>query len=226
MIEFEQVEQLLQSRFGGLIRNGSHTEDGSGCLIEIANAAIGAAWSDNPTLWPDLRPINDAFTSDSERTRVLWPVLRAYWHWSEWGAARQRQIIERVIILTVQRIIAELPGLPPDVAQRCREATTLSAAGAAAGAAWAAEAAAEAAWAAEAAAAAAWAARVAAGAARAATWAAAGAAAWAARAAGAAWAAEAAAGESVLEVACALWIEALEVQYRVHAKPTTKKETP
>jgi len=135
MIEFEQVEQLLQSRFGGRIRNGSHTEDGSGCLIEIANAAIGAAWSDNPTLWPDLRPINDAFTSDSERTRVLWPVLRAYWHWSEWGAARQRQIIERVIILTVQRIIAELPGLPPDVAQRCREATTLSAAGAAAGAA-------------------------------------------------------------------------------------------
>jgi biotin carboxyl carrier protein len=225
MIEFEQVEQLLQSRFGGLIRNGSHTEDGSGCLIEIANAAIGAAWSDNPTLWPDLRPINDAFTSDSERTRVLWPVLRAYWHWSEWGAARQRQIIERVIILTVQRIIAELPGLPPDVAQRCREATTLSAAGAAAGAAWAAEAAAEAAWAAEAAAEAAWAAEAAARAAGA-TWAAAGAAAWAARAAGAAWAAEAAAGESVLEVACALWIEALEVQYRVHAKPTTKKETP
>ena len=199
MIEFEQVEQLLQSRFGGRIRKGSHTEDGAGCLIEIANAAIGAAWSDNPTLWPDLRPINDAFTSDSERTRVLWPVLRAYWHWSEWGAARQRQIIERVIILTVQRIIAELPGLPPDVAQRCREATTLSAAGAAA------EAAARAAGA---------------------TWAAAGAAAWAARAAGAAWAAEAAAGESVLEVACALWIEALEVQYRVHAKPTTKKETP
>ena len=162
MIEFEQVEQLLQSRFGGLIRNGSHTEDGSGCLIEIANAAIGAAWSDDPTLWPDFRSINDAFSSDEARTRHLWPVLRAYWHWSEWSTERQRQIIERVIILTVQRIIAELPGLPAEVAQRCREATTLAAALAAA--------------------------RAAEGAAR-----------------------EAAA-DSVLERACALWIEALEVQ--------------
>ena len=195
MIEFEQVEQLLQSRFGGRIRKGSHTEDGAGCLIEIANAAIGAAWSDDPTLWPDFRSINDAFSSDEARTRHLWPVLRAYWHWSEWSTERQRQIIERVIILTVQRIIADLPGLPAEVAQRCREATTraaaLAAAGAAAGAAWAAE---RAAWAAE-------------------------------RAAELA-AARPAAADSVLEVACALWIEALEVQYRVHAKPTTKKETP
>ena len=200
MIDFDKVEQLLQSRFGGRIRKGSHTEDGAGCLIEIANAAIGAAWSDNPTLWPDLRPINDAFTSDSERTRVLWPVLRAYWHWSEWGAARQRQIIERVITLTVQRIIAELPGLPPDVAQRCREATTLSAAGAAAGAATAKRRRGAAAWAAalaadRAAAGAAWEAERAA---------------WAAvLAAGEAWVAAA---DSVLERACALWIEALEVQ--------------
>ena len=197
MIEFEQVEQLLQSRFGGLIRRGFHPDDREGCLIEIANAAIGAAWSDHPTMWPDFRPINDAYDSDEARTRHLWPVLRKYWHWSEWGEARQRQIIERVVILTVQRIIAELPGLPAEVAQRCREATTrvavLAAAGAAAGAAWAAER--VAAWAAE---------RAAEGAAREAGREAA----WAAARA----AARAAAADSVLERACALWIEALEVQ--------------
>ena len=33
MIDFDKVEQLLQSRFGGRIRKGSHTEDGAGCLI-------------------------------------------------------------------------------------------------------------------------------------------------------------------------------------------------
>ena len=186
MIDFDKVDAILRSRFGGYIRKGSHSEDGKGCLIEIANAAIGAAWSDDPTLWPDFRSINDAFSSDEARTRHLWPVLRAYWHWSEWSTERQRQIIERVIILTVQRIIAELSGLPAEVAQRCREATTRAAALAAALAA--ARAAAEgAAWEAE----------------RAAAWA-------AARAA--ARAAEGAAADSVLEVACALWIEALEVQ--------------
>jgi len=158
MIDFDKVDAILRSRFGGYIRKGSHSEDGKGCLIEIANAAIGAAWSDHPTLWPDFRPINDAYDSDEARTRHLWPVLRKYWHWSEWGEARQRQIIERVVILTVQRIIAELPGLPAEVAQRCREAT----------------------------------ARAAERAARA--------------------AARVAAADSVLERACALWIEALEVQ--------------
>ena len=221
MIDFDKVDAILRSRFGGYIRKGSHSEDGKGCLIEIANAAIGAAWSDHPTLWPDLRVLNDAFTSDTERTRVLWPVLRAYWHWSEWSTERQRQIIERVVILTVQRIIAELPGLPAEVAQRCREATTLSAAAEAALAAARAaaegaarEAAREAAWAAARAAA-----RAAEGAAAwAASWMAEGAAreagreaAWAAARA-AALAAEGAAADSVLERACALWIEALEVQ--------------
>ena len=200
MIDFDKVDAILRSRFGGYIRKGSHSEDGKGCLIEIANAAIGAAWSDHPTLWPDLRVLNDAFTSDTERTRVLWPVLRAYWHWSEWSTERQRQIIERVVILTVQRIIAELPGLPAEVAQRCREATTraaaLAAARAAERAAWAAER--EAAWAADRAAE-----RAAREAGREAAWA-------AARAA--ALAAEGAAADSVLERACALWIEALEVQ--------------
>ena len=215
MIDFDKVEQLLQSRFGGRIRKGSHTEDGAGCLIEIANAAIGAAWSDDPTLWPDFRSINDAFSSDEARTRHLWPVLRAYWHWSEWSTERQRQIIERVVILTVQRIIAELPGLPAEVAQRCREATTREAA-------WAAERAAElaageawvAAWAAawvEGAAGAAWeAAWAAERAAEREAWVAAWEAAWAAWAA--VWAARVAAADSVLERACALWIEALEVQ--------------
>ena len=136
MIDFDKVDAILRSRFGGYIRKGSHSENGKGCLIEIANAAIGATWSDHPTLWPDFRSINDAFSSDEARTRHLWPVLRAYWHWSEWSTERQRQIIERVVILTVQRIIAVLPGLPAEVAQRCREATTRAAALAAA---WAAE---------------------------------------------------------------------------------------
>ena len=132
MQNFEVVEQLLASRFGGTIYRGSHDPNGHACLLEVAHAAVGDAWSDAPDKWPDLRTLNDAFTDDVARTQQLIPVLRAYWDWSAWGAARQRAVMGRVAILTVQRLVAELPGLPADFAQPCRDATTLKAARAAA----------------------------------------------------------------------------------------------
>ena len=212
MQNFEVVEQLLASRFGGTIYRGSHDPNGHACLLEVAHAAVGDAWSDAPDKWPDLRTLNDAFTDDVARTQQLIPVLRAYWDWSAWGAARQRAVMGRVAILTVQRLVAELPGLPADFAQPCRDATTLKAASLAAMAA--ARAASEAARAAsEAARAASLADSAASLAARAASWAASLAASLAAMAAAraaslAARAASAASEAAVLRTACALWIEA------------------
>ena len=233
MQNFEVVEQLLASRFGGTIYRGSHDPNGHACLLEVAHAAVGDAWSDAPDKWPDLRTLNDAFTDDVARTQQLIPVLRAYWDWSAWGAARQRAVMGRVAILTVQRLVAELPGLPADFAQPCRDVTTLRAAS------WAASEAAmavslsasEANWAdsaaravslaamaavslaaSEAARAASLADSEASLAARAASWAASladRAASLAARAASlAARAASAASEAAVLRTACALWIEA------------------
>ena len=136
MRPFSDVETTLTTRFHGLIHQGSHNDRSQACLLECAHAAIGAAWSDCPDLWPDLRPLNDAaWSSDARRTAHLIPVLRAYWEWSIVPVARQHQIMARLILLTVQRIIAELPGLPEVTRAACRQARTLDAATAATAAA-------------------------------------------------------------------------------------------
>lgn len=67
-----------------------------------------------------------------ERIPIL---MRAYWGWGEWSPGRQLAVGQRLAMLTVQRLIADLPCVSQEVAHTCREATTLAAAEAAAEAA-------------------------------------------------------------------------------------------
>ena len=153
MQDFTAFETTLADRFGGVLLNGKHDPDGQACLLEAAHVSIGEAWSDAPDLWPDLRNLNDApWSSDALRTTHLMSVLRAYWYWSLWPNEKQVAVMQRVAILTVQFLIAELPALPDDIRTRCRTVSTISEAAWAAWAAWAAARAAEAAGAAGAAA--------------------------------------------------------------------------
>lgn len=179
----QTIESLLETRFGGVIRCGSHKEDGECCILELAAAAQGLPWTDDPEkvrCW-DIRAINDAYADGARRTKAMLRLYAAYAGSMDWPTDRQQAVASRIAILTMNRIIAELPGLSDEVRQQCRDADTLDAAAAAA---WAAEAA-------EAARAAAWAA---ARAAEAAAEAAAAAAAWAS--------------DDVLDKAVDLWIEA------------------
>ena len=126
MIPFDTFTSLVQTQFGGVLTHGSHTPDGSACLLEAAHAALGEVWSDTPDHWPDLRALNDGpWTSDAARTAALIPVLQAYWEWRTWSLARQQTVLARIIVLTINRLIADLPGLPNYVACACREARTL-----------------------------------------------------------------------------------------------------
>ena len=178
----EQFQEALDRLDKGLLMHGSHQEGTKEfCFHEFARAVRGRPHSDIPDDLPDLRSLNDAaWASDVERTRHMLPVLAAYWDWANWSRDKQQAIVVQVCILTVQRIISELPNLPQVVRAKCRTAQTLTDAEAAAkAAAWAAEAAAWAAWAAAKAAAEA-----------------------------AAWAAWARAGAKPLTIACQLWCDA------------------
>jgi len=154
--------RCIDERFAGRLEQGSHTPDSLACGLEAYSQAIGEAWTDDPVrlrMW-DIRPLNDIPVSQSICTRHIVPVIIAYQGSRDWSGARQRRVATRLVILTVNRLISHLPGLPAEVRQQCRAADTLAlagAAGAAEAAAWAA------AWAAEAAA---WAERAAGRAAR------------------------------------------------------------
>ncbi len=132
-----KLRSLLKSRFGGVLTSGAHTENGEACALEAISVARGIAWTDDPKAvgMPDLRPINDIDVPDALRTKHLIPVLAAYSGWGEWSEERRVAVMSRVVIFTVNRLVAELPGLPVDVADKCRNADTLDAASDAANAA-------------------------------------------------------------------------------------------
>jgi len=133
MIPFTQFTHLLATRFAGQLLEGDHTPNGQACLLEAAHAVLEEPWSDAPTHWPDLRPLNDAcWSSAAVRTQHLVPVLEAYWEWGEWSSSRRQRVIAQVCLLTVTRLIAELPGLEEAGRQPCRAARTLNEAAAAA----------------------------------------------------------------------------------------------
>ncbi len=126
MIPYQRFRDILTTRFAGEIRAGRHTPDGAACLLEAAHVAVGDAWSDAPDRWPDVRPLIDArWSSDAVRTHHGVRVLEVYWDWAEWPAERQRAVLSRVAVLTVNRLVAALPGLPDSCRRACQEARTL-----------------------------------------------------------------------------------------------------
>ena len=118
-------EQIVRERFGGRLAWGAHEADSVACALEAAHAAMGDPWSDRPDRWPDIRPLNDGpWSSDTARAEALVPLLIAYWDWAEWSVARRQRVMDCLVRLTVQQLIAELPGLPATVVAQCRAAAT------------------------------------------------------------------------------------------------------
>lgn len=123
---FSAFEHTLRTRFGNVLSaEGHRSYVGRACALECAHATVGDEWSDQPDKWPDVRPINDdVWQSDEDRTEHMTRLMRAYWHWSEWTPERQTAVIERLIVLTVQRIVSRPTKLPEEIAYQCRDAIT------------------------------------------------------------------------------------------------------
>ena len=127
MITIASASDLLARRFGGRIMAGKHFEGGECCVLELASALRGLPWTDDPYevgTW-DLRPLNDCEVDDATRTAGMLPVLVAYDGCRRWPPKRQAAVAARLAVLTVRRLVAELPGLPPEIARRCRAAETV-----------------------------------------------------------------------------------------------------
>ena len=127
MYTLEEFQQILDTRFGGALRTGSHTPDEDACALELLSVVQGQPWTDDPTnleCW-DLRPLNDIPVDPQLRTEELLPLLVAYQKSRRWLLATQSRVASRIANLTVQRLVAELPGLPDTVRRQCRKAMTL-----------------------------------------------------------------------------------------------------
>lgn len=126
MIPFSAFEKVLHDKFGKILSPYSHAPHlRMACALECAHATVGDEWSDAPGKWPDVSFLNDAdWISDDDRTEHMTRLMRAYWHWSEWTPERQAAVMERLIVLTVQRIISRYTGLPDELAYQCRDAIT------------------------------------------------------------------------------------------------------
>ena len=121
------LRHLLDTRFGGVLKQGAHEEDGECCVVELLAAAKGLPWTNNPYevgCW-DLRSINDILVSDEIRTQYLLPVAEIYHDSRSWPVERQIRVVQRLAIMTVQRLISAIPGLPALIRQACQDARDL-----------------------------------------------------------------------------------------------------
>lgn len=127
MPTIEAYHQVLVERFGGVLKAGEHTANMGYCVLEFSNAYHGRSWSDSPEVARtfDYRPINDMPVSDYLRTEWMLHVLAAYDGSLDWPLERQQTVSERIVILTTQRIIANLAGLSEGAQQQCRDVGTL-----------------------------------------------------------------------------------------------------
>jgi hypothetical protein len=130
-ITLETLEDLLVTRFAGVLRSGYHAPaSGECCALELLSAAQGREWTDDPEVVRtfDLRLINDIPVTNEVRTQYLLPVLVAYAGSLDWPLARQWRVADRLLIETTRRLLSILPGLTEATREQCRNAFTVSAA--------------------------------------------------------------------------------------------------
>lgn len=143
-ITLSLAQEVLDRRFSGVIKSGSHIENGECCVLELASVLYNKTWTASPDAVGcfDIRPINDIKVSDELRTKYMLKMLIAYDGSLYWSIEKQKKVVERIIVGTVNRIVSELPYLTDDIRKQCREVVDLQGAGKAAAeaaaAAWAA----------------------------------------------------------------------------------------
>jgi len=132
------LEQVLK-RYGGKLYSGVHkSTEGKCCILELVAVSKGLQFTDDPEAvgMPDYRQLNDGNWSTPQlRAKHMLRLAMAFEAWPEWSEGRRRRFVERLVIRTVNVLIAQLPHIGEDAAIACRAADTLKDAAAAASAA-------------------------------------------------------------------------------------------
>lgn len=125
MLTLESLRALLNSRFGGVLKAGKHSEDGEACVRELRACALGLPWNDHPD--GRVASPTDSFCQ----------ILND----SEWSSDRARadgclalallteaEAATGWLAVLAERVIKEVVSVALEAADRCRNATTLTAA--------------------------------------------------------------------------------------------------
>jgi hypothetical protein len=112
-VTFDDLQELVINRFGGMIDRGHHPENGKACALELRSVALGIPWTDNPELTRDweLRHINDMNVPGQVRAKHFLPVIAAYGGALDWHRDRQIAVVSRLLVLTFSRMLPLLPSL-------------------------------------------------------------------------------------------------------------------
>jgi len=130
MDKLEQLQQLLDTRFGGVIERCDHDLKTKRCCgLELLSAYRHIIWTDSPELVRsfDFRRLNDMAIPDRTRTKHLLPVLAAYDGCLDWDKSTQLQCVQQVWIETMRQIIPDIEGLSDQQRQSCLQCQTFEA---------------------------------------------------------------------------------------------------
>ena len=130
---FDSCNQILAAKFNGVIKLGKHdnysTRDGSHecCVLELYSIVLNKSWTDDPNILRifDIRAINDINVPDSLRTEWMLKLLCAYEGSLDWPGKKQKEVVSKIVILTINRLISNLPGLDENIRNKCKNAKTL-----------------------------------------------------------------------------------------------------
>lgn len=116
IIKRPQMNNCINNRLTEMLAErplspGKHAEgDDSWCILEARSKCAGIGWTDDPVKNRtfDFRPVHEIPVSDSLRTEWMPKVMSAYEGALDWPHARQIAVVSRLVIFTVNRLIAVL----------------------------------------------------------------------------------------------------------------------
>ena len=102
------LREVVDTRFGGVLSCGPHSEDSKACALEALSVAKGIPWTDAPMKLgvPDIRPMSDSsWSSDKARANGMIPVVEALMGWERWSVERRKAFVLRVAERTIREIL-------------------------------------------------------------------------------------------------------------------------
>lgn len=121
-----KLKDYIDAHYGGKLCQGAGDGETTACLLTAVNHMRGSTGDDPQEAGIfDVRALNDAFASDELRTKWMLKIYNAYKGCPNWPKSRKRAVVTKIAILTVNRLIAALPGLSSEIRQQCANATTL-----------------------------------------------------------------------------------------------------
>ncbi len=125
---FSTCKKILDARFNRVIEKDENEDDSyERCIQDLYNVVFNKSWIGNLNILRifDIRRINYIDVPDSLRTEWMLKLFCAYGGSLDWPIEKQKEVVSKIAILTVNRIISKLPGSDENIKNKCISAKTL-----------------------------------------------------------------------------------------------------